>query len=45
MDTFSMYIKSDEFEPAISQEEIEEVLRELYEEEMRTVSRWEDICG
>ena len=45
MDTFSMYIQSDEFEPTISQEEVEEVLRELYEEEMRTAPRWEDICG
>ena len=44
MDTF-IYIQSDEFEPIISQEEIEEVLRELYEEEMRTAPRWEDICG
>lgn len=45
MDTFSMFLSSDEFEPEISQEEIDEVLREMYEEDMRIVPRWEDICG
>lgn len=44
MNTFSTFIQSDEFEPEISQEEIDEIMRELYEEEVRNAPRWEDIC-
>lgn len=44
METFSMFVQSDEFEPEIFPEEIEEVMREIYEKDMRNAPRWEDIC-